>query len=95
MLPRTKGSRNVSQFARATGSEISKRLLGEPIEPPGRGVPLDPLIETRRLESLEPRSELRELIGRQFGHGFFDVFKSGHGQQVASQGRSVIARPRS
>jgi hypothetical protein len=31
--PRTKGSRNVSHFARASGAEVRERSLGEPIEP--------------------------------------------------------------
>ena len=76
----------MTRSARAAGKSASASL-GQPIEPPGRGLPLDPLVEARRLESLEPRSELRELIGR----GFFGVFKGGHSQQLASQGRSVIA----
>jgi hypothetical protein len=61
--------------------EIRKCLLGELIEPAGFSVPLDPLVETRCLEFLEPRAELGELIDRQFSYGFFDVFKGRHGHQ--------------
>ena len=72
-LPSTTGWQSASQLARATGAEICKCLLSEPIEPARFDVPIDPLVETSGLEFLEPRTELRELIGRQFGYGFFDV----------------------
>jgi hypothetical protein len=55
--------RSVSQLARATGAEIRKRLLSELVEPTRFGVPLDPPVETSRLEFLEPGTELPELIG--------------------------------
>lgn len=63
--------RNASQFARATAPEVRKRLLGQPIEPARRSVTLDLLIETGRLEFLEPGPEAVELIDRQFSYGFF------------------------
>ncbi len=88
--PRTEGLRNVSQFARATRSKIAKSLLGQPIEPPCSGVPLDPAVEAHRLKIVEPRAELRELIGGQFRYGFFDVFKSGHYLPLTFRGRRVI-----
>jgi hypothetical protein len=42
------------------------------------GVALDPFVETGGLEFFEPGAESRKLIGRQFGHRFFDVFKARH-----------------
>ena len=48
------GRRNASQLARAAGSEIRKSLLGKLIEAARLGVALNPLIEARGLEFLEP-----------------------------------------
>ena len=59
--------RGVSQLARAAGAEIGEGLLGKRVKPARFGVPLDPLVEASRLESLEPGPELVQLIGRQFG----------------------------
>jgi hypothetical protein len=56
------GWRSVSQFARATPTEIRKRLVGEPVESPSFRVSLDPLVEARCLEFFEPGTESRELI---------------------------------
>jgi hypothetical protein len=47
---------------RAAGAEIRKRLLREPIEPAGFGVPLDGLIKTRGLEILKPRTKSHQLV---------------------------------
>ncbi len=82
--PKTSGWRNVSQLARATRAEIRKRLLSELIEPARFVVPLDPLVETSRLELLEPGAESHELFVGQFGYGFFDVFKGRHGHQAST-----------
>jgi hypothetical protein len=76
------GSRSVSQFVRAAGAEIRKRLLREPIEPAGFGVPLDGLIETRGLEILKPRTKSHQLVRRQFGYCSFDFFQRAHGRAV-------------
>jgi len=65
--PGTMGWQSASQLARAASVEIGKRLLGELVKSARRGVPLDPLVETRCLEFIQAGAELRNLICRQFG----------------------------
>src|SRR5436309_10369844 len=44
------------------------------------------------LEFLEPDAEARELIGQQFGHGFFDVFKCRHCHQRRMAQRESVRK---
>ena len=48
------GVTGVSQLARAAGTDIGEGLIGKPVKSARFGVPLDPLVEASRLESLEP-----------------------------------------
>jgi len=58
-------------------AEVDEGLPSKTIEPAGLGVAFDLLIETRGVERVEPFAESCELIGRQLGDGFFEVF-DGH-----------------
>jgi len=61
---------------RAALAEIGEGLFGEAVELTRLGVAFDLLIETRGIERLEPVAEFCELVGRQLGDGFFEVFDS-------------------
>jgi hypothetical protein len=76
------GWRSVSQFARATGAEIRKRLVSQLVEPASFRVSLDAVIEARCLEFFEPSTESRKLIRWQFSYGFLYVFNGRHGCQL-------------
>ena len=66
---------------RARPARKSASLLSELVEPARFGIALDPFVETDGLEFLESGAESRKLIGRQFGHRFFDVFEGRHGHE--------------
>jgi len=55
-------------------------LLSEPVKSARFGVPLDPLVEARRVELLEPGPKLGQLIEGPFDDGLFDVLKRAHGE---------------
>jgi hypothetical protein len=46
-------------------------------------IPLDGVIELRRIEGLEPRAKPRQLTRRKLFDGFLDVFGGGHGGDIA------------
>ncbi len=52
---------------------IAQRLIGEPVEASGFGVPRNLLVETLGDERLEPGAKARQFVRRQIGHSLFDV----------------------
>jgi hypothetical protein len=81
--------RGVSQLARAAGAEIGESQSSKPVKSASFGVPFDPVVEARSLELLEAGPELGELIGKQFSHSLFEVFKLRHNRQAI---KSALAR---
>ncbi len=76
-MPGTRPGMTKSVRAAAAFTKIGKRLVGEAIEFAGLSVALDLLIEARGVECLEPVAKSGELVGRELGDGFFEVF-DGH-----------------
>ena len=77
MDARVKPAHDESVLAGAALAEIGERLLGETVELTDLGVALDLLIEACGIECVKPIAESRELVGRELGDGFFEVF-DGH-----------------
>ena len=63
-LPEGATPRSVSYLASAAFAELVHRRGSQSVELAGQGVTLDPLIETRSIEPLEPGAEFCVLIGR-------------------------------
>ncbi len=63
-------------------ADIDERMLRRTIEPSRLGVALDLLLETRRIERLEPFAEFGELIRQQLCDGLFEVFDD-HRSKIA------------
>ncbi len=75
----------------AATAGIGDCLVSQPIELAGLGVALDLAVEARGLEFLEPGAKAGELVGRQLGDGFFDVFDGAHGSTIARRIFLVMA----
>jgi hypothetical protein len=78
MRPRISNLQSASQLASATLAKLSSRFIGEAIEFALLRVPFDFIVEPNSIEFLEPRAEIRELVGTELGNCSFDLFDFSH-----------------
>jgi hypothetical protein len=69
---------------------VCECLFGELIKLARLGIALDLLVEKLGLKLIEPGTKLGELLGRQLGDGFLDVFNCDHSNNCSTVGRSGL-----